>query len=79
MPRRAVNYVFGSNKAYLVKDGVIEARDVTLGDPFGEDVEIVDGVAEGDEIATSQLPRLDTGSRVVASNEPPEEGKRRRP
>ena len=48
VPRRAVNYVFGSNKAYVIKDGVIEAREVKLGDQFGEDVEITEGVEEGE-------------------------------
>lgn len=64
-PANAVNYVFGSNKAYLVKDDVIEARDVRVGDRFGADVEIIDGLEAGDRIAASNLARLDTGVRVV--------------
>ena len=68
-PRLAVNYVFGTNKAYVIKDGVIEAREVKLGDQFGQDIEITAGLEEGEEIAASQLARLDTGSKVVASTE----------
>lgn len=79
VPRRAVSYVFGSNKAYVIKDGVIDAREIKLGDQFGEDVEIIEGVAEGEQIATTQLARLDTGSKVVASGEAEAEGKRQRP
>ncbi|HBY61450.1 MAG TPA: hypothetical protein DEH78_16635 [Solibacterales bacterium] len=64
VPRRAVNYVFGSNKTYVVSSGVIEARDVKLGDPYDESVEILEGVKEGEQIAVSQLNRLDTGVKV---------------
>ncbi len=64
VPNTAVNYVLGSNKAYVVQSGLIEARDVKLGDRFETEVEIVQGLAEGDTVATGQLGRLDTGSRV---------------
>ena len=69
VPRIAVTYVFGTNKAYVIKDGVIDAREVKLGDQFGQDIEITAGLEEGEEIAVSQLARLDTGSKVVASAE----------
>ena len=65
VPARAVAYVFGSNKAYVVKGSTIEARDVKLGDRFDADVEILEGLEEGEMIATTQLNRLDTGTRVV--------------
>jgi len=70
VPRRAVTYIFGANKAYVIKGGVIDAREVKLGEQFGDDVEIIEGLAEGEVIATTQLNRLDTGARVVASDEP---------
>jgi RND family efflux transporter MFP subunit len=68
VPRQAVNYVFGSNKAYVIRDGVIEARDVQIGDTFGQELEIVQGLEEGERIATTQVMRLDTGSKVVVDN-----------
>lgn len=64
LPARAVTYLFGTNKAYVVKDGVIEARDLRLGDRYDQDVEIVEGVEDGEQVATTQLSRLDTGSKV---------------
>jgi RND family efflux transporter MFP subunit len=71
VPAKAVNYVFGSNKAYVVKQGVVEAREVKIGDRFDDDLEIVSGVEEGENVATSQLPKLDTGTKVaVAEREP---------
>ncbi len=67
-PARAVNYVFGSNKVFVIKDDTIEAREVKLGDRFGNDVEIAEGVNEGDVLATTQIPRLDTGVKVKVAN-----------
>jgi len=74
MPQRAVYYVLGSNKAYVVKDGVIDARDVRLGDRIDQDVEILEGLAEGERVATSQLPRLDTGTKVKLAVDTPKKG-----
>ena len=65
VPAKAVNYVFGSNKVFVVKSGVIEAKDVKTGDRFDANIEIVEGgIAEGEQVAVSQLPKLDTGVRV---------------
>jgi amidase len=47
VPTRAVSYVYGANKTYVVASDVIQAREVKLGDRFGENVEIVEGRADG--------------------------------
>ncbi len=67
VPAKAVSYVFGSNKVYVVNGNTIEAREVKLGDRFEQDVEVLEGVQAGEQIATTQLNRLDTGSRVQVS------------
>ncbi|MBI3683834.1 MAG: efflux RND transporter periplasmic adaptor subunit [Acidobacteria bacterium] len=74
IPTRAVNYVLGSNKAYVIKEEVIEARDVKLGDRFDLEVEIIEGLHEGEAVATGPLARLDTGTKVSVAgpDEPPE-------
>jgi multidrug efflux pump subunit AcrA (membrane-fusion protein) len=64
VPLRAVSYVMGSNRAYIVKENVVESREVKLGDRFETEIEILEGVKSGDTVATSQLTRLDTGSKV---------------
>lgn len=64
VPVTALNYVFGANKVYVVKNDLIDAREVKLGDRFGEEVEVSEGVKEGEEVATSQISKLDTGTRV---------------
>ncbi|MCX6596104.1 MAG: efflux RND transporter periplasmic adaptor subunit [Acidobacteria bacterium] len=70
VPTRAVNYILGSNKAYIIKDGTIEAREVKLGDRFEQEVEILEGVEDGESVATSQLPRLDNGVKVSIAPAP---------
>lgn len=74
VPVRAIQYILGSNKAYIIKDGVIEAKEVKLGDRFEQDVEILEGVEAGETVATTMLPRLDTGSKVKIDNSAPEKG-----
>lgn len=64
VPANAVVYVFGTNKAFVVKSGVIEAREVKLGDRFDQDLEILEGLEAGETIAVSQLNRLDSGAKV---------------
>ena len=65
IPSRAISYVFGSNKAYVVNHGVVEAREVKVGDRFDDDIEIVSGVQDGEKVALTQLGKLDTGTKVA--------------
>jgi RND family efflux transporter MFP subunit len=69
IPFRAVNYVLGTNKAYVINGETVEAREVKLGERFEDTVEVVEGINDGESVATSQLNRLDTGVRVRISNE----------
>lgn len=75
VPRVAITYVFGVNKAYVVKDGVIDAREVKLGEQFDQETEIAEGLQVGEQVATTQLARLDTGVKVMVSDGPPGEGR----
>ncbi len=64
IPARAVSYVFGSNKAFVVQGDVVDARELKLGDRFGEEVEILEGVKAGETVAVTQVQRLDAGTKV---------------
>lgn len=79
VPVRAVNYVLGSNKTYVVRDGVIDAREVKIGDRFDEEIEILEGVEAGELVATTQLNRLDTGTRVTVTGKPGQASQSRQP
>jgi RND family efflux transporter MFP subunit len=76
VPARSVIYVLGSNKIYVVQaGGVVNARDVKIGDRFGQDIEILEGVNEGEAVATTQLQRLDEGVKVRVAPAEPRTGK----
>ncbi len=64
VPFRAVNYVLGSYKAYVLNGDLVEAREVKLGDRFDQDVEVIEGLRAGERVAATQLARLDAGAKV---------------
>lgn len=65
VPNRAVLYVLGTNKSYVVKpDNTIDVREVKIGDRFPTEYEIVAGLNEGETVAVTGLARLDAGAKV---------------
>ena len=56
MPASAVETVTGTSRVYVVKDGKVEERIVTLGEKVGDRVEITTGVT-----AASPSPRSRRG------------------
>ncbi len=67
VPVRAVNYVLGTNKAYVVRDnGIIEAREIKVGERYDQELEVIEGLAQGEIVATTELNKLDTGVAVKA-------------
>ena len=71
VPQRAVAYILGSNKAFVVDaDGKVDARDVKLGDRLDQQVEILEGLKDGERVAIGALARLDTGIKVTINTAP---------
>lgn len=71
VPQRAVAYILGSNKAFVVDaDGKVDARDVKLGDRLDQQVEILEGLRDGERVAIGALARLDTGIKVSINTAP---------
>jgi multidrug efflux pump subunit AcrA (membrane-fusion protein) len=70
VPATAVSYILGSNKAYVVSDDTIQAREVKLGERLAELIEVTEGLELGEQVATTQLNRLDTGTRVRIQAKP---------
>jgi RND family efflux transporter MFP subunit len=66
VPDVAVQKQMGVNDryVYVVKDGVAERRVVTLGRQVGQQVEILSGVAEGEEVAITALSKIKNGTPV---------------
>ena len=80
VPARAVAYILGTNKAFVVNDaGVVEAREVKVGDRFENLIEITEGLQAGEQVATTAVNRLDTGSKVKIVSGPDPDRKKGAP
>jgi RND family efflux transporter MFP subunit len=64
MPEDALYYFVGITKAFVVKNGTIEERQLKVGDRIEGRVEIVDGLTPGEQVATSRLSQLFGGAAV---------------
>ena len=64
VPSSAVRQQGGKAAVFLVHDGVVERRAVTLGSQRGDDVEVLAGVAEGDTIVAKVPENLRDGQTV---------------
>ena len=52
VPQKALSYAYGIYKVYaLTKSNKLKEREVKLGDRIGQDVEVIDGLTEGDRLA----------------------------
>lgn len=71
VPARAVTYILGTNKAFVVSEaGSVEARDVKVGERFDNLIEVTEGLRLGEQVATTGLNRLDTGAKVKVVSAP---------
>ena len=66
IPLSAVLYAEGGAVVQVVRDGQVETRRVTVGNIKGNDVEIRDGLAEGEAVAARGGAFLRDGDRVQA-------------
>ena len=69
VPAGAVISYYGVQKVYAIENSQIRELVVKLGDRSGDVIEIVDGIAPGVWIATSELTRIRQGSRVEIRKE----------
>jgi multidrug resistance efflux pump len=64
IPYAAIQYRYGVNRAFVVKDGQLSARELKLGDRQGDRMEIVSGLSGGELIAVTDVDNLTDGQRV---------------
>lgn len=66
VPDVAVQKQVGSSERYLyvIKDGRAERRSVKVGRQIGGEVDILSGIAAGEEVAVTAISRLDDGVEV---------------
>jgi len=65
IPSSAVRQEDGKANVFLVHDGKVERRAITLGSPRGDDVEVLAGVSEGDTLVAKIPEKLRDGQNVV--------------
>lgn len=51
IPRRSMSYAYGIYKVYVVNGSKLKETEVKIGDQSGGDVEVLDGLKEGDRLA----------------------------
>lgn len=64
VPQRAVVTVAGLSKVFVIESGKAVERVVKTGATDGDLIEIVEGVKDGETVATSNLDKLQTGTAV---------------
>jgi len=64
VPQKSVAYVAGVSKVFVIENGEARERTVKTGVVDGEMVEIIQGVIDGEAVATSNLDRLQQGTVV---------------
>lgn len=64
VPQRAVALAAGQSKVFVIENGKAVERIVKTGAADGDLIEIVEGVKDGETVATSNLDKLQTGVAV---------------
>jgi multidrug efflux pump subunit AcrA (membrane-fusion protein) len=64
VPSRAVRTESGVSRVFVIKDGRVQERQVSLGQNEGDLVEIKSGLAANEIVATSNLDQLGDGTVV---------------
>ncbi|MEP7271010.1 MAG: efflux RND transporter periplasmic adaptor subunit [Acidobacteriota bacterium] len=64
VPQKAVTYAAGISKVFIIDNGTATERLVKTGASDGDLIEILEGVAEGEVVASSNLDRLQTGTKI---------------
>jgi len=64
VPARAVRTESGVSRLFVIKDGKAQERQVQLGQTEGDLVEIKNGVAENENVATSNIEQLSDGMAI---------------
>jgi RND family efflux transporter MFP subunit len=64
IPTKAVYTIAGLNKVFVIENGKAVEKLVKTGSADGELIEITEGIHEGDQVATSNLDKLQQGTVV---------------
>lgn len=79
VPETAVSYFAGLTRVFVVADGTARERTVTLGVRREGLIEVVKGLAPGEQVATSGLAQLQDGAAITVAPAPADRPARARP
>lgn len=68
VPRLCVQTDIGTYSVYKVKDNKAQQVNITIGDQYGDDVEILKGLSANDAVVTSGMDQLHQGSSVKVTS-----------
>lgn len=68
IPRSAFAGSVSSNEVFVVDNGIAKARKVTSGKIIGDQVEILDGLKQGEKVVVSGQINLEDGAKVATIN-----------
>jgi membrane fusion protein (multidrug efflux system) len=64
----ALQYRYGVNRVFVVNGDQASAKEVKVGERFGDRIEVLSGVNAGDTVAAADVERLNDGSKVKTQN-----------
>src|SRR5262249_55051075 len=60
----ALQYRYGVNRVFVVNGETANAKEVKVGERFGDRIEVLSGVNAGETVAANDVERLNDGSKV---------------
>ena len=66
VPATSVEVIAGTSRVYVVKNNRVEERIVTVGETFGDRIEVTSGIAKGESVATDPKGRVTDGQTVAS-------------
>ncbi len=64
----ALQYRYGVNRVFVVSGDQTSAKEVKVGERFGDRIEVLSGVNVGDTIVAADVDRLSDGAKVKTQN-----------
>ena len=65
VPYAALQYRYGVNRVFVVNDGKLAIRELSVGERVGDRIEVMSGVKAGERIAISDVDTLTDGAAVT--------------
>lgn len=67
LPYGALQYRYGVNRVFVVNAGRLNMRELQVGERLGDRIEVVSGVKEGEQVATTDVETLNDGALVAVT------------